>query len=128
MPPVIDLIIRLKNGYMADNEVVVSPYSKFREAALKKIQSLGYVSSYTVEEQDGKKYLHIVLRYISKRPAISDVRIFSTPGRRLYQTVRDMKPVRGGYGYAILSTSQGILTNIEAKKQNIGGELLFHVW
>jgi small subunit ribosomal protein S8 len=113
---------------MAENEIVESPYSKFREAALKKLEALGYITSYKVQEEDGKKMIQILLRYIKKKPVITDVRIFSKPGRRYYQTVRDMKPVKGGYGYAILSTSQGIMTNIEAQKSNIGGELLFHVW
>lgn len=128
MPPVIDLIIRLKNGYMAGNDVVFSPYSKFRESALKKIQQLGYIHSYSVEKVDGKKNFSIILQYVNKSPALSDVRIYSKPGRRYYQSAKDIKQVRGGYGYAILSTSKGIMTNIEAKKQNVGGELLFHLW
>lgn len=128
MPPIIDLIIRIKNGYLAENDTVISPYSKFREAVLKKIQNLGYIKSYHIEEKEGKKEIQISLKYIKKNPAFTDVRIFSKPGRRLYQSVHNIKPVMGGYGYAILSTSQGILTNIEAKNKNIGGELLFYIW
>jgi small subunit ribosomal protein S8 len=128
MPPVIDLIIRIKNGYMADNDIVMSPYSKFRESVLKKIQSLGYVSSYEIQEVEGKKTLIITLKYVNKQPIVRDVRIFSKPGKRLYTTAHNLKPVMGGYGYALISTSQGILTNIEAKKKNIGGELLFYIW
>lgn len=126
--PIADLIIRIKNGYMAGKETIESPHSVFREEVLKKLQKLNYVESYEVSG-DIVKNMTIVLRYEeSGAPAITNVKIFSTPGQRWYAKVQELKPVLGGMGYSILSTPKGILTHVEAKKNKIGGELLFNVW
>lgn len=122
-----DLIIRVKNGYMAKRESVEAPYSKLREALLKKLKDLKYISNYQVEEDDKKK-LVIELSYKEGMPAITDVKIFSTPGRRWYVTSKQLKSVLGGMGYSILSTSHGLMTNVEAKNKKVGGELLFNIW
>lgn len=127
MSPIIDLIIRIKNGYMSRRESIESPYSKFREAVLKKLQALEYIEDYTVEGEEVKT-ITINLKYEEGQPAVTDVQLFSKPGRRWYITVKELKPVVGGMGYAFISTPKGILTNIEAKKQQVGGELLFHIW
>src|SRR3990167_8294650 len=94
---IIDLIIRIKNGYMARKE--------------KK-----------------KKSMTIDLAYEEDKPAISDVKIYSKPGMRLYISYKNLKPVLSGFGYSILSTSHGIMTDREAKKAKLGGELLFSFW
>lgn len=112
---------------MSRKESIESPYSKFREAVLKKLQSLGYIEDYSVEG-DVVKTMTINLRYEDGVPAMTDVKLFSKPGRRWYITVKEMKPVLGGMGYAFISTPKGILTNKEARKEQVGGELLFHIW
>lgn len=122
-----DLVIRIKNGYMAKKEVIESPYSKLREKILKKLVQIKYIKSYSVTG-DIKKDLTIDLLYKDNVPVFTDVKIFSTPGRRWYVTKKKLKPVLNGMGYSILSTPQGIMTNIEAKKNNLGGELLFNIW
>lgn len=124
---VTDLIIRIKNGYMAKNKTVECPYSKYRGAVLEKLNNLGFIKSYSVHG-DLKKTVTIELLYRGKFSAMTDVKIFSKPGRRIYSRSKDMSVVMGGFGYALISTSKGILTNFEAKKQNEGGELLFHIW
>lgn len=124
---VIDLIIRIKNGYMAKRERVESPYSKYREAVARKLKELGFIENYVVTGEI-KKTITIDLRYDKGTPAITDVRIFSTPGRRMYQAYRDVQSVKGGMGHALISTSKGIVTDHEAKKSRVGGELLFHIW
>ncbi len=124
----IDLIIRIKNGYIAGKETVESPYSKLREEILKKLKALKFIADYKIEK--GKKFNQLVieLRYEAGEPALSDVKIYSKPGRRWYVPAKKVTSVFGGLGAAILSTPQGILTNQEATKAKTGGELLFEVW
>jgi small subunit ribosomal protein S8 len=124
---VIDLIIRIKNGYMAKNETVQSPYSRVKEEVLKKLVDLGFVKKIEVEG-DQIKTITIKLSYPDGMPALTDVKIFSKPGSRQYVSYKDLKPVLGGLGYSILSTPKGIMTNKEARKMKIGGELLFSIW
>jgi len=123
-----DLIIRIKNGYLAQKEQVVSPYSKFKEAVLKKLAELKFIKDYQVEKEGSFKKLIINLSYQNKVPALTDVQIFSKPGRRYYVSYKDLKPVMSGYGYSILSTPKGIVTNKEARLKKLGGELLFNIW
>jgi small subunit ribosomal protein S8 len=124
---IIDLIIRIKNGYMAKKETIESPYSKYREAVLKKLISLKFIKGYEVKGEI-KKSMTIDLAYEEDKPAISDVKIYSKPGMRLYISYKNLKPVLSGFGYSILSTSCGIMTDREAKKAKLGGELLFSFW
>lgn len=127
MSPIVDLIIRIKNGYLSRRATVVSPYSKFREAVVKKLELLGFIQNYEVTG-DQVKTMTINLRYEEGEPALTEVKLFSKPGRRWYITVKELKPVLGNMGYAFISTPKGILTNREAKKEQVGGELLFHIW
>lgn len=123
----IDLIIRIKNGYMAKREEVESTYSVFREELLKKLKELGFIKEYKVEGEKIKKIV-ITLSYKDGVEALTDVQIYSKPGRRYYVSYRDLKSVLGGFGFSILSTPKGIMTNKEAHKLKIGGELLFSIW
>jgi small subunit ribosomal protein S8 len=124
---VIDLIIRIKNGYLAHRESIESPYSRYKEELVKKLVSLKFIKSYTVTGEL-KKVLIVELLYQESVPAMTDVSVFSKPGRRYYVTHKQLKPVLSGFGYSILSTSKGLLTNKEAHKEKIGGELLFNIW
>ncbi|MEK7495406.1 MAG: 30S ribosomal protein S8 [Patescibacteria group bacterium] len=124
---IIDLVIRIKNGYMARKEVITSPYSAYKEAILKKLFELKFIESYEVEG-DVKKNMVIKLKYEEGNPAITDVKIYSKPGMRLYISYKNLKPVLSGFGYSVLSTSKGIMTDKEAKKAKLGGELLFSFW
>lgn len=124
---IIDLIIRIKNGYMAHNEFVQSPQSKFKENLVKKLVNLKYIKGYTVKGEL-KKTMEIELLYEDGVPAMTEVQIFSKPGRRYYVSHKKLKPVLSGFGYSILSTSKGLLTNKEAEKEHLGGELLFNIW
>lgn len=112
---------------MAKRETVISPYSKFRMAVLRKLQELGYVQEVSVEGETVKT-IRIVLRYDAGVPALTDVRIWSSSGRRTYRPYREMSSVKGGMGHAIISSSRGIITDREARKEKIGGELLFYIW
>lgn len=125
--PIIDLIIRIKNGYLASRETIESPYSIYRDKVIKKLMQLKYIKGYKVTG-DKIKNMTIELSYKDTVPAVTDVKLYSTPGRRWYVSYSDLKLVMGGLGYSIISTPQGILTNIEAKKKKLGGELLFSIW
>lgn len=125
--PAIDLIIRVKNGYLARKEVVESPYGRMREEILKKLTEFKFVKSYKITGDKLKK-ITIELLYENTVPVFSDVKIYSRPGSRYYVSYRDLKPVLSGYGFSFISTSKGILTNKEARKQKLGGELLFSIW
>jgi len=124
---IIDLIIRIKNGYLARKNVVESPHSRFKEELVKKLIALNFIKGHKISGEKIKT-ISIELLYNGGIPAMTDVRIFSKPGRRLYVSSKSLKPVLSGFGYAIISTSKGIMTNKEAKKEKIGGELLFNIW
>jgi len=89
--------------------------------------SLKFIEAYSVEGEI-KKNIIINLKYEEGNPAITDVKIYSKPGMRLYISYKNLKPVLSGFGYSVLSTSKGIMTNREAKKAKLGGELLFSFW
>lgn len=125
---IIDLVIRIKNGYLVKREEISSPHSKMKEQVLKKLKALGFIADYKVETTGVKKEITIVLKYKQGEPVFTDVTIRSKPGQRWYITVNDIKPVLSGMGYMIISTSKGLQTNVEAKKSKLGGELLFEIW
>ncbi len=112
---------------MARKETIVSSYSRFKEEILAKLKKLGFIKEYKVEGDKVKK-ISVDLLYEKNLPAVTDVKIFSKPGQRHYVQYKNLKPVLGGFGYAILSTPKGIKTNKEAKKEKTGGELLFNIW
>jgi small subunit ribosomal protein S8 len=122
----IDLIIRIKNGYLARKEKVEVLRSNFNLRILKKLKELKYIKDYS-EKEDGKK-IEVELLYNNNQKALTDVKIHSKIGRRIYRGYRELKPVLNGLGFSIISTSKGILTNVEAKKLKVGGELLFDIW
>jgi len=122
----IDLIIRIKNGYLARKEKIEVLRSNFNLNILKKLKELKYIKEYK-EKDDGRK-VEVELLYNNNQPALTDVKIHSKMGRRIYRGYRKLKPVLNGLGFSIISSSKGIITNVEAKKLKVGGELLFDIW
>ena len=125
-----DMIIRLKNAGVVGKKQVEMPYSKLRHAIADKLVAAGYIEK---AEQQGKKdkvqkSLVVTLKYEGGRHRIDGVKRISKPGRRLYTKVADIHRVKFGKGHMLLSTPAGILTNEEAKAQNVGGEQLFIIW
>jgi small subunit ribosomal protein S8 len=124
-----DFIIRLKNAGAVGKTEILVPYSKLRHAIANKLVEQGYITS---AKEHGKKVqlksLAVTLKYEAGKHRISGVKRVSKPGRRLYTKVTDIHPVKFGQGHMILSTPAGILTNDEAKAQNVGGEQLFIIW
>ena len=125
---IVDFIIRIQNGYMSKKQEIISPHSKFRAAVAENLKELGYIGNIIVNEEKGKKQLQIELLYVEGEPKITKVQIMSRPGRRWYVSYKGLKPVINNYGCSLLSTPKGILTNREAQKEKVGGELLFSFW
>lgn len=120
-------MIRIKNGYMAGREEITARHSTYAVAVLEKLKKLKFIKDFSIEG-DVVKEITVELQYNEDGAAFTDVKIISKPGQRMYIGVNEAKPVMSGFGYSIISTPKGILTNIEAKKQNTGGELLFNIW
>ena len=112
---------------MTKNESLEVPHSSYKEAVLKKLQDMRYIKSYSVEG-DVIKTIEIELMYTKGVPALTDVKLVSKPGKREYVSYKDLKSVMNGMGVSFLSTPKGILTNREARKEKLGGELLFLIW
>ena len=112
---------------MSRREQIESPYSKFAGEILAKLKQLGYIEDFVVNEE-GLKTVSITLKYEHSKAAFTDVKIFSTPGRRWYVSAKELKPVLSGLGHALISTPKGVLSNVEAKKIKQGGELLCEIW
>ena len=125
--PIIALIISIKNGYMASKERVIMNHSSYKAVVANKLKKLGFVKEVLISG-DIKKQIEIELLYKEGEPALSGVKLHSTPGKRMYVSYKKMKSVLGGMGYSFVSTSKGIMTNTESKKSKLGGELLFSLW
>lgn len=126
--PIADMIIRVKNAFLASKATVEIPHSKMKEALAKILVAEGYVETFEVKATAPQKTIEIKLKYIGKVPAITEVRRLSKPGRRMYATVNDIPRALGGYGVTIVSTSKGVITDKDARKMNVGGELLCQIW
>jgi len=128
MDPISNMIIQLKNAGMAGIPSTTVPYSnvKFEIASLLKKE--GYVASVEKKGKTVKKNLELGVVYTDKKPRISDVKRVSKPSRRVYLGVKDIRPVLQGHGIMILSTPKGILTEKQARKEHVGGEVLFKIW
>jgi|YNPBryantNP2012_1023418.scaffolds.fasta_scaffold61506_2 Ribosomal protein S8 len=121
-----DLIIRIKNGYLSKKDTVFCYRSNFNLNILKKLKELNFIKDF--KETEDKKTVLVELLYRDGVPALTDVRIQSRPGKRIYRSYKELKPVLSGLGFSIISTPKGILTNKEARKLKVGGEVLFDIW
>ncbi|MEI6357431.1 MAG: 30S ribosomal protein S8 [Verrucomicrobiota bacterium] len=125
--PISDLLTRIRNGGLAQHAEVVIPHSKMKESISRILKDEGYISSVTVEGSTIKQ-MKLRLKYQGKQSVIVGLKQVSTPGLRRYVSSSEIPRVLGGMGVAILSTPKGLLTGTEARKQNIGGELVCFVW
>jgi len=125
--PISDLLTRIRNAGMARHAKVVIPHSRLKEAVAKILKQEGYVADLVVEG-DILKSLVLTLKYEQRRPVIAGLKQVSTPGLRRYVGSTEIPRVLGGMGVAIVSTSQGVMSGLQAKKQNLGGELVCYVW
>ena len=127
--PIADMLTRIRNASMARHDRCELPHSKLKEHVAGVMKSEGYLDDVRVSEGEGPKTLVLVLRYgRDRQSAIDGIRRVSTPGRRVYVRHDRIQRVCSGMGISILSTSRGVMTDREARRQRVGGELLCEVW
>ncbi len=126
--PLGDLLTRIRNGQRAKKDSVLSPASKLRVRVLDVLQREGYIRGYSDEEMGPIKGVRIELKYFEGQPAIKHVARISKPGRRIYSGSNDLPRVMNGLGITIVSTPRGVLSDAEAREQNVGGEVLAEVF
>ena len=127
--PIADMLTRIRNANMALQPDVSMPSSQLKEEIAKILASEGYVDGYTVDDATVGKKLTVRLRYQNDRDRVlSGLERVSSPGRRVYKGASDLERVHGGIGVSIVSTSDGLLTDREARRRNVGGEVLCRVW
>jgi small subunit ribosomal protein S8 len=132
MDPISDMLTRIKNAQAARHEQVWVPFStvKFRIATL--LKEAGYLSSVERKKRKARtaevEWLDLALRYDADNGAIAGIRIISRPSRHIYTKASEIRPVRNGFGTAVVSTSKGMMTSQQARKANLGGEVMFEIW
>ena len=127
--PLGDMLARIRNAQMRRRPKVVTPASNLRVRVLDVLAEEGYIRGYTrVDHKSGKSDLEIELKYSNGQPAIREITRISTPGRRVYRPVADLRAVANGLGVAILSTPKGVMPDWRAREENVGGEVLCNVF
>ena len=127
--PLSDLIARMKNAAERKRSTVRTPASTLRRRVLDVLQDEGYIRGYTLIEREGSHpEFEIELKYFDGQPVIAEISRVSTPGRRVYSSIKELKPVRNGLGISILSTPKGVMSDTAARTENVGGEVLCRVY
>ena len=122
--PISDMLTRIRNAQTARKPSVTLPSSKQKLAVAKVLEQEGYLASVTTENLDGKDLMTLELKYYQDKPVIERIERVSRPGLRIFKRVDQLPVVQGGLGVAIVSTSQGVMTNVQAKAKGHGGEVL----
>ncbi len=127
--PISDMITRIRNAQMRMSKNVTIPNSKFRIRILEVLKQEGYISDYKLlSDSNNKNTLSVDLKYSNGLPVIREIKIISKPGRRIYAKADSIPKIQNGLGLAILSTSKGIMTDSEARNQNVGGEIICRIF
>lgn len=126
--PISDMIIRITNAQAVLRPTVSIPFSNFKYEIAKILEKEGFIEKLEEKGKKVKKIIEITLKYHDKEPIISGLKRVSKPGQRIYTEAKKIKKLKGGYGLAIISTPKGLMTNKEAKKKKLGGEIIFEVW
>lgn len=127
--PISDLLTRVRNAHLAKHDRLDVPTSKLKVELCRVLKEAGFVDDFRVIEGVPQGTLRIYLRYSDAgTPAIQHLRRISKPGRRVYRKADDLRPVRNGLGVGIVSTSQGVLTDAQARQRRVGGEVLCEIW
>jgi small subunit ribosomal protein S8 len=126
--PISDMLTRIRNAHMRNKNKVTVPPSKLRERVLEVLHKEGYIRGFAVIEKDGKSEIEVELKYFDGLPAIKEIGRVSKPGRRVYASVATLPSVFNGLGISILSTPKGVMSDSEARAQNVGGEVLCTVF
>lgn len=125
--PIADMLTRIRNGQAARKAEVTMPESKQRVAIAEVLKREGYIEDFRSEANDALRTLTITLKYFEGRPVIEDLRRVSRPGLRVYRAKDAIPKVRGGLGVTVVSTSRGVLSDREARRQGLGGEIICYI-
>lgn len=126
--PIADMLNRLMNAQAVKKETVVLPFSQMKYAIAKTLERKGFVKNVDWKGKRAKKIMEISLRYTEGVPQIMGVKRISKPGARIYGASQELKRVRNGRGFSVISTGKGLMTDQEARKEHVGGEILCEVW
>lgn len=126
--PIADFLTRLRNGGTARKETIKAPYSKIKAEVARILKEEGYISGYSVDASGTFPEIVVTTKNVNRTSAITGLKRVSKPGLRRYVGASEIPKVLGGMGISILSTPQGVISGRQAKKQNVGGELLAVVW
>lgn len=126
--PIADFLTRLRNGNRALKHEVLAPYSRMKADIARILKEEGYITNYEVDTTGKFPQLKVISKVVNRTPAITGLKRVSRPGLRRYVGSKEVPRVLGGLGVAILSTPRGVLTGREARRQNVGGELLAYIW
>src|SRR5690554_1774939 len=126
--PIADMLTRIRNAQMAEKKSVSMPSSNLKVAIAKILVEEGYVGSYQVDPAGKKPVLNIELKYFNGKPVIERIERVSRPSLRIYKSAKDLPQVSSGLGAAIISTSKGLMTDRQARAENIGGEIICNVF
>lgn len=128
MDPIVDLLIRIKNAYLARHKSLEVPPSRQKGRLVKILVDSGYLQQAKIIKDKKREVLQVDLRYDKRRPAVTGLKVISKAGLRIYTSSRKIRKVLGGVGISIVSTSKGLMTGKEAKTKNLGGELICQIW
>ncbi len=126
--PISDMIARIKNGQMRSFKKIEMPSSVFKIKILNVLKSEGFIHDYALGENGKKSNITINLKYKMGNPVINNIQRISKPGRRIYSSAESLPKINNGLGVAIVSTPKGVMSDIDARKQNIGGEIICKVF
>lgn len=126
--PISDFLIRIKNASQANKQSVSAPFSNMKYAIAQLLSNKGFVGPIQKKGRKNGKYIEVGLLYEGANSRVNDVSIVSKPSRRLYTQAKEIKNYRQGFGITVLSTPKGIMAGEDAKKENLGGEVLFKIW
>ena len=126
--PIGDMIARIKNAQLRNHKIVELPSSNFKVSISEILKNEGYIIDYKINEDKKKPVLSINLKYHSGNPVISTIERISKPGRRIFSSAESLPKINNGLGIAIISTPKGVMTDLDARKQKIGGEIICKVF
>lgn len=126
--PIADMLTRIRNASRAEHKIVDIPASRLKTSIARTLYSRGFIRGFRLIEDGKQNVLRVYLAYRNDQPLIVGLKRVSKPGCRVYTGADDIPRVMGGRGIAVLTTPRGVLTDAEARKQHVGGEVLLHVW
>ena len=126
--PIGDMLARIKNSQLRNHKKVEMPSSNFKMKIADVLKNEGYINGFNVDKNDNKQVLIIDLKYNSGSPVISTIERVSKPGRRIFSSAESLPKINNGLGIAIISTPKGVMTDIDARKQKVGGEIICKVF